>query len=80
MIDDGYFGYTHFGSPGWLLQRAEIEKKAVHGIFPDLAPLAAQLEGDPYCREAVAARLHFDAIAVALALDRKKCIILGLGW
>jgi FkbH-like protein len=55
-----------------------VEKKAVHGIFPDLAPLTAQLEGDPYSREAVAARIHFDAISGALALDRKKCVILDL--
>ena len=41
MLDDGQVGFTHFGSPGWMLQRPESEKAAVHGIFPDTAPLAA---------------------------------------
>ena len=40
LLDDGQVGFTHFGSPGWLLQRPESEKAAVHGIFPDISPLA----------------------------------------
>lgn len=78
MLDDGYVGFTHFGSPGWMLQRPESEKAAVHGLFPDLAPLAQQVEGDPYGRETAMAKIHVDAIMVALGLERKKCVILDL--
>jgi len=78
MIDDAQVGFTHLGSPGWLLQRPASEKAAVHGIFPDLTALARTLDGDPYAREAVVARAHVDALAVALGIDRKKCVIVDL--
>lgn len=78
LVDDGEVGFVHFGSPGWMLQRAEAEKAAVHGIFPDMAPLAQRVGGDPYGREPVAARAHVDALAVALGWDRKKCVIVDL--
>ena len=83
LVDDGLVAFSHFGSPGWLLQRAESEKAAVHNIFPDLAPLAESLDGDPYLREAVTARVHMDVAMAALGLDRKKCVIVdldGLLW
>jgi FkbH-like protein len=78
MLDDGQVGFTHFGSPGWLLQRPESEKAAVHGIFPDLAPLAQMLGGDPYGREAVMAARHIDALVTVTGIGRKKCVILDL--
>ena len=78
MLDDGHVGFTHLGSLGWLLQRPESEKVAVHGIFPDPAPLARSVGGDPYCREAVMARAHIDALSAVLGLDRKKCVIVDL--
>jgi FkbH-like protein len=78
LLDDGLCGFTHMGSPGWLLQRADEELAPVHGQFPDLAPLAAWVGGDPYAREAVTARAHLDALAVVLGLDAKKCVILDL--
>ena len=78
MIDDGHFGFTHLGSPGWLLQRPESEKEAVHGLFPDIKPLAELVGSDPYGREAAMARAHIDALAVTLGLDRKKCVIVDL--
>jgi FkbH-like protein len=78
MIDDGLTSFSHFGAPGWMLQRPASERAAVHGIFPDMAPLAAKVGGDPYLREGVAARAHMDALTVALGLDRKKCVILDL--
>ena len=78
MLDDGQVGFTHFGSPGWMLQRPEAEMAAVHGIVPDLAPLAAAVGGDPYGREAVMARVHVDALMTALGTDRKKCVIVDL--
>jgi FkbH-like protein len=78
MIDDAQVGFTHLGSPGWLLQRPESEKAAVHGIFPEMAELARALDGDPYGREAVTARAHIDALAVVLGVDRKKCVIVDL--
>jgi len=78
MIDDGLTSFSHFGAPGWMLQRPASERDAVHGVFPDMAPLAAQVGGDPYLREGVAAKAHMDALTVALGLDRKKCVILDL--
>ncbi|MBV9550595.1 MAG: HAD-IIIC family phosphatase [Alphaproteobacteria bacterium] len=83
LLDDGLVGFTHFGSPGWLLQRAEDEKRAVHGQFPDLTSFAQGLGGNPYGREAVTARAHMDALMTTLAIDRKKCVIVdldGLLW
>ncbi len=78
LLDDGLTSFTHFGSPGWLLQRPDSERAAVHGLFPDLQPLADRLDGDPYGREAVMARAHMDAIAVLLGIERKKCVIVDL--
>jgi FkbH-like protein len=78
MLDDGQVGFTHFGSPGWMLQRPESEKAAVHGIFPDTAPLAAALSGDAYGREAVTAEKHIDALVTVTGIGRKKCVILDL--
>ncbi len=78
LLDDGQVGFTHFGSPGWMLQRPQAEKAAVHGIVPDPAPLAAAVGGDPYGREAVMARAHVDALMTALGTDRKKCVIVDL--
>ncbi len=78
LLDDGQVGFTHFGSPGWMLQRPESEKAAVHGIFPDPAPLAHALGGDPYGREAVLAEKHIDALVTVTGIGRKKCVILDL--
>ena len=78
LLDDGQVGFTHLGSPGWLLQRPPSEKAAVHGIFPDIAPLARVLGGDPYGREAVLACAHVDTLAAVLGLGRKKCVIVDL--
>ncbi|HWE44621.1 MAG TPA: HAD-IIIC family phosphatase [Caulobacteraceae bacterium] len=78
LNDDGQTGYTHFGSPGWMLQRAEAEKAATHGLFPDIAPLAHSVGGDPYGREAVSARAHVDALITVTGTDRKKCVIVDL--
>jgi FkbH-like protein len=78
LLDDGLNSFTHMGSPGWLLQRAPEELAPVHGVFPDLALLAASVDGDPYVREAVTARAHLDALAVVLGLDAKKCVIVDL--
>ena len=78
LLDDGQTGFTHFGSPGWMLQRAESEKAAVHDQFPDPAPLIELLGGDPYLREPLVARAHLDAVATVLGIGRKKCVILDL--
>jgi len=78
MLDDGQVGFTHFGSPGWMLQRPESEKAAVHGIFPDLTLLAQMLDGDPYGREAAMAERHIDALVTVTGIGRKKCVILDL--
>jgi FkbH-like protein len=78
MLDDGLVGFTHFGSPGWMLQRPENEKAAVHGIFPDTALLAQWVGGDPYLRETALARTHIDALMTVLGIGRKKCVIVDL--
>ena len=78
MLDDGQVAFTHFGSPGWMLQRPESEKAAVHGIFPETAPLAEWVGGDPYLREGALARTHIDALVTVLGIGRKKCVIVDL--
>ena len=78
LLDDGQVGFTHFGSPGWMLQRPESEKAAVHGLFPDTAPLAHALGGDAYGREAVIAEKHIDALVTVTGIGRKKCVIVDL--
>ena len=61
-----------------MLQRPESEKAAVHGIFPDTAPLAQWVGGDPYLREGALARTHIDALRTVLGIGRKKCVIVDL--
>jgi FkbH-like protein len=78
MLDDGQVAFTHFGSPGWMLQRPESEKAAVHGIFPDTAPLAQWVGADPYLREGALASTHIDALRTVLGIGRKKCVIVDL--
>lgn len=78
LLDDGQVGFTHFGSPGWMLQRPDSEKAAVHNLFPDPAPLIERLDANPYGREPIVARAHLDAIATVLGQDRKKCVIVDL--
>ncbi len=78
MLDDGLLGFTHFGSIGWLLQRPESEMAAVHGIFPDTAPLLQTVDGDPYGREKALAVTHIDALISALGIGQKKCVIVDL--
>ncbi|MBF0561857.1 MAG: HAD-IIIC family phosphatase, partial [Alphaproteobacteria bacterium] len=78
MLDDGLVGFTHLGSLGWLLQRPESEKSAVHNLFPDTAPLVQFVGGDPYGRETSLAVTHVDALMTVLGIDRKKCVILDL--
>ena len=78
MLDDGQVDFTHFGSPGWMLQRPETEMAAVHGLFPDTAPLIQALDGDLYGRERVMAKAHVDAVFSATGRQQKKCVILDL--
>lgn len=78
LIDDAQVSFDHFGSPGWLLQRPEREKAAVHGLFPDLTPLADALNGDAYARERLMAKAHVDALVTVAGIRRKKCVILDL--
>jgi FkbH-like protein len=78
MLDDSQVGFTHFGSPGWMLQRPEAEKAAVHDLFPDPAPLIRELDGDLYGRERVMAKAHVNALFSATGRQRKKCVIVDL--
>ena len=78
LVDDGQVGYTHFGSPGWLLQRIGAERAAVHNQFPDMTALKEDMGGDPYVRERVLARTHVSALISACRIDELKCVILDL--
>ena len=78
LLDDGLVSFSHFGAPGWMLLRPPGELGAVHGQFPELAPLAEQLGGDPNRRERVVARAHFDHLVSLLGIDRRKCVIVDL--
>src|ERR1700722_12906490 len=76
LLDDGQVGFTHFGSPGWMLQRPVGEKAAVPRIFPDTAPLAEAIRGHAYRREAAIAEKHIDALVSVTGIGRKKWVIL----
>jgi FkbH-like protein len=78
LVDDGLTSFVHFGSPGWMLQRPAAERAAVHDLMPDMAPLAAAVDGDPYGRERVVARAHVDALVSVVGIDRKKAVIVDL--
>ena len=78
MLDDAQVGFTHFGSPGWMLQRPASEKAAVHDIFPDTAPLSDLVDSDAYLRERSMAKTHIDALVTVLGIDAKKCVIVDL--
>ena len=78
LTDDSLVGFTHLGAPGWMLQRPVDELRAVHNRFPDLSPLRQELSGDPYGRERVVARAHFDALVTVLGIDRIKCVVVDL--
>jgi FkbH-like protein len=78
LLDDGLVSFTHFGAPGWMLQRPASELAAIHNQAPDLASLARAVGGDPYRREAVIARAHMDALVALLGRDQKKCVIVDL--
>jgi FkbH-like protein len=78
LLDDGLVGFTHFGSPGWMLQRPARERSAVFDIVPDPAPLQALVGEDPYARERVTAAAHMDAIVTLKAIDHKKCVVVDL--
>src|SRR5208282_2332803 len=54
------------------------EKAAVHGMFPDIGPLAQWVGGNPYLREGALARTHIDALVTVLGIGRKKCVIVDL--
>lgn len=78
LLDDGQVDFVHMGSPGWMLQRPESEKAAVHGLFPDVSPLVQLVNGDPYARESVVSRAHIDTLVSVLAIGQKRCVILDL--
>jgi FkbH-like protein len=78
LLDDWQVGFTHMGSPGWMLQRPETEKAAVYGLLPDMQSLIQAVDGDPYRREAAIARTHVDMLIAVLGLGRKKCVIVDL--
>ena len=74
LVDDGLLSFTHLGSPGWLLQRPESEKAAVHNAAPE--PLSQA--GDSARRERLVARAHLDALTCLLGLDAKKLVVVDL--
>src|SRR5580692_7434470 len=78
LVDDWQVGFTHMGSPGWMLQRPETEKAAVHHLMPEMNSLIQAVDGNPYIREATIARTHVDTLVAVLGLGRKKCVIVDL--
>ncbi len=78
LVDDGLLSFSHLGSPGWLLQRPESEKAAVHNLIPEPNSVAALVGGDPARRERIVARAHLDALTSVLALDAKKLVVVDL--
>lgn len=78
LLDDGLTSFAHFGSPGWMLQRPQSEKAAVHNIFPDQTSLADMVGDDPYRRERIMARAHIEQVVAVTGLGRKKCVIVDL--
>jgi FkbH-like protein len=78
LLDDGQVDFAHMGSPGWMLQRPDSEKTAVHGLFPDVSPLVQLLNGNPYARESVVSRIHIDTLVSVLGIGQKRCVILDL--
>ncbi len=78
LLDDGLVSFTHFGSPGWMLQRPASELAAVHNQFPDMRPLA-----DPSAAIRTGEKPSWPArtwtrVSIVLGLDRKKCVIVDL--
>ena len=78
LVDDWQVGFTHLGSPGWMLQRPESEKAAVYDLMPEMTGLIEIVDGNPYRREAAIARTHIEALFAVLGLGRKKCVIVDL--
>ena len=78
LVDDGLLSFTHLGSPGWLLQRPDSEKAAVHHAAPEPMSLAALVAGDPTRRERLVARAHLDALICVLGVDAKKLVVVDL--
>ena len=78
LLDDWQVGFTHMGSPGWMLQRPQREKAAVHDLMPEMTGLVEIVGGNPYRREAVVARTHIDTLVAVLGLNQKKCVIVDL--
>jgi FkbH-like protein len=78
LVDDWQVGFTHLGSPGWMLQRPESEKAAVYNLMPEMTDLIEIVDGNPYRREAAIARTHIETLFAVLGLGRKKCVIVDL--
>ncbi len=78
LVDDGVLSFTHLGSPGWLLQRPESEKAAVHGLIPEAESVATLVGGDPARRERIVAAAHLDALVCVLSIEAKKVVVVDL--
>jgi FkbH-like protein len=78
LVDDWQVGFTHLGSPGWMLQRPASEKAAVYNLMPEMTGLIEVVEGNPYRREGAIARTHIETLFAVLGLGRKKCVIVDL--
>src|SRR5580704_251524 len=78
LVDDWQVGFTHLGSPGWMLQRPASEKAAVYNLMPEMTGLIEVVDGNPYRREGAIARTHIETLFAVLGLGRKKCVIVDL--
>ncbi len=67
LLDDGLVGFSHFGSPGWMLQRpAGRTRGPCTACFPTLRRWPPRSMAIPTAREAATARAHMDALTVIL--------------
>ena len=77
LLDDGLVSFTHFGSPGWMLQRPDRELEAVHGQFPDMHRWRNSSVAIPTGASGHGPRAHGCA-GIVLGLRRKKCVVVDL--
>ncbi len=78
LLDDSLVGFSHLGSLGWLRQRGESERRAVHGAFPPLEQLAGLGSAEPFAHERLMAAEHLGVMLACLGIGRRKCVIVDL--
>jgi FkbH-like protein len=78
LLDDSLVSFAHLGALGWLAQRGESERRAVHGIFPPLEQLSALGSAGPFAHERLMAAEHLGVMLACLGIGRRKCVVVDL--